>query len=110
MDEEPGLRGYGFGKSELQFSILRRKEEESSGQNKEQRTIIENLVSILPSQHEAVSCKFLLQMLKTAMVYSASPALISDLEKRIGRMLEDANVNDLLIPNYKNEDQGIMVR
>ncbi|XVE86779.1 hypothetical protein DITRI_Ditri18aG0061200 [Diplodiscus trichospermus] len=110
MDEElEGLRGYGFGKSELQFSILRRKEEESSGKNKEQRTIIENLVSILPSQHEAVSCKFLLQMLKTAMVYSASPALISDLEKRIGMMLEDANVNDLLIPNYKNEDQGIMV-
>ncbi|XWS41574.1 hypothetical protein CRYUN_Cryun17cG0093400 [Craigia yunnanensis] len=110
MDEElEGLRGYGFGKSELQFSILRRKEEESSAQNKEQRTIIENLVSILPSQHEAISCKFLLQMLKTAMVYSASPALISDLEKKIGMMLEDANVNDLLIPNYKNEDQGIMV-
>ncbi|XVF17247.1 hypothetical protein REPUB_Repub10bG0103400 [Reevesia pubescens] len=110
MDEElEGLRGYGFGKSELQFSILRRKEEESSGQNKEQRTIIESLVSMLPSQNGAVSCKFLLQMLKTAMVYSASPALISDLERRIGIMLEDANVIDLLIPNYKNEDQGIML-
>ncbi|XP_021300961.1 BTB/POZ domain-containing protein DOT3 [Herrania umbratica] len=110
MDEElEGLRGYGFGKSEVQFSILRRKEEEGAGQNKEQKTIIESLVSILPSQHGAVSCKFLLQMLKTAMVYSASPALISDLEKRVGMMLEDASVNDLLIPNYKNEDQGIMV-
>ncbi|KAL4378438.1 hypothetical protein GQ457_02G016100 [Hibiscus cannabinus] len=110
MDEElEGLRGYGFGKSELQFSILRRKEEESAGQNKEQRTIIESLVSMLPPQNGAVSCKFLLQMLKTAMVYSASPALISDLEKRIGLMLEDANVHDLLIPNYKNEDQGIML-
>ncbi|XVF61629.1 hypothetical protein PTKIN_Ptkin08bG0145800 [Pterospermum kingtungense] len=109
MDEDlEGLRGYGFGKSELQFSIMRRKEEESSGQNKDQRTIIENLISILPYQNEAVPCKFLLQMLKTAMVYSTSPALISDLEKRIGMMLEDANVNDLLIPNYKNEDQGIM--
>ncbi|OMO56077.1 BTB/POZ-like protein [Corchorus capsularis] len=110
MDEEvEGLRGYGFGKNELQFSILRRKEEESSAQHKEQRTIIESLVSILPSQHGAVSCRFLLQMLKTAMVYSASPALISDLEKRVGMMLEDANVNDLLIPNFKNEDHGIMV-
>ncbi|KAE8693223.1 BTB/POZ domain-containing protein DOT3 [Hibiscus syriacus] len=110
MDEGlEGLRGYAFGKSELQFSILRRKEEESAGQNKEQRTIIESLVSMLPAQNGAVSCKFLLQMLKTAMVYSASPALISDLEKRIGLMLEDANVNDLLIPNYKDEDQGIMI-
>ncbi|GMI67948.1 DEFECTIVELY ORGANIZED TRIBUTARIES 3 [Hibiscus trionum] len=110
MDEGlEGLRGFGFGKSELQFSILRRKEEESAGQNKEQRTIIESLVSMLPPQNGAVSCKFLLQMLKTAMVYSASPALISDLEKRIGLMLEDANVHDLLIPNYKDEDQGIML-
>ncbi|XVF58983.1 hypothetical protein PTKIN_Ptkin07bG0237100 [Pterospermum kingtungense] len=108
MDEElEGLRGYGFGKSELQFGILR-KEEESARQNKEQRTIIESLVSILPSQKGAVSCKFLLQMLKTGMVYSVSPALISDLEKKVGMMLEDANVNDLMIPNYKNEDQGIM--
>ncbi|KAE8715786.1 BTB/POZ domain-containing protein DOT3 [Hibiscus syriacus] len=48
-------------------------------------------------------------MLKTAKVNSASPVLISDLEKRIGLMLEDANVNDLLIPNYKDEDQGIMI-
>ena len=110
MDEElEGLRGYGFGKSELQSSILRRKEEESDGY-KEQRTIIESLVSILPSQNGAVSCKFLSQMLKTAMVYSASPALISDLEKRIGMMLEDANLNDLMIPNYKNEGQGIMLK
>ncbi|XP_022739752.1 BTB/POZ domain-containing protein DOT3-like [Durio zibethinus] len=110
MDEGlEGLRGYGFGKSELQFSILIKKEDESAGQNKEQRTIIESLVSILPSQNGAVSCKFLMQMLKTAMVYSASPALISDLERRIGMMLEDANVNDLLIPNYKIEDQGIML-
>ncbi|XVF15187.1 hypothetical protein REPUB_Repub09cG0128900 [Reevesia pubescens] len=108
-DELEGLRGYGFGKSELQFGILRRKEEESAGQNQEQRTIIESLVSILPSQNEAVSSKFLLQMLKTAMVYSASPALISDLEKRIGMMLEDANVNDILIHNCKNEDQGMML-
>ncbi|KAG4154106.1 hypothetical protein ERO13_D03G037300v2 [Gossypium hirsutum] len=110
MDEGlEGLRGYGFGKSELQFSVLRRNEEESAGQNKEQRTIIESLVSMLPSQNGAVSCKFLLQMLKTAMVYSASPALITDLEKRIGLMLEDANANDLLIPNYKDEDQGLML-
>jgi hypothetical protein len=25
-------------------------------------------------------------------------------------MLENANVNDLLIPNYKSEDQGKMVK
>jgi hypothetical protein len=49
-------------------------------------------------------------MLKMAMVYSASQALISELEKRVGMMLENANVNDLLIPNYKREDQGKFVK
>lgn len=109
MDMElQGLRGYGYGKSELQFSILSGNEEECVSHSKEQKTIIENLVSILPPQQEAVSCKFLLKILRMAIVYSASPALISELEKRVGMTLEYANVNDLLIPNFKNEDQGQM--
>lgn len=107
MDVElEGLRGYGYGKHELQFSILSAGKEEVSVGQKEQRTIIENLVNLLPHQDEGVSCKFFLQMLKMAMVYNASPALISELEKRVGMMLEDANANDLLIPNYKNEDHA----
>ncbi|XP_047316604.1 BTB/POZ domain-containing protein DOT3 [Impatiens glandulifera] len=69
---------------------------------KEQKLLVENLVSILPSQKEAVPCKFLLWMLKIAHVYAASPALISELEKRIGMVLEDADVNDLLVPNHAN--------
>ncbi|KAK9271759.1 hypothetical protein L1049_002122 [Liquidambar formosana] len=104
------LKGHGYGKNELQLSILSGKREEGEvGHNKEQRMIIESLVSILPPQKEAVSCKFLLWMLKMAIVYSAAPALISELEKRVGMVLEDANVNDLLIPSYRKEDQGKLV-
>ncbi|KAI9394297.1 hypothetical protein POPTR_005G075400v4 [Populus trichocarpa] len=111
MDVElEGPRGYGYGKNELQFSILiGRKEDEGIEHSQEQKSIIESLVSILPPQPGAVPCKFLLKMLKMAMVYSASQALISELEKRVGMMLENANVNDLLIPNYKREDQGKFV-
>ncbi|XP_030499842.2 BTB/POZ domain-containing protein DOT3 [Cannabis sativa] len=113
MDEElEGIRGYGHGKSDLQFSILSRREEEGEegiAHGKRQKMIIENLVSLLPPQHEAVSCKFLLQMLKIANVYSVTPALISELEKRVGMLLEDANANDLLIPRYKNADQTSLV-
>lgn len=106
MDTElGGLRGYGHGKNELQLSIYSGREEEGIAQSKEQKTIIESLVSILPPQQEAVSCKFLTKMLRMAMLYSATPALISELEKRVGMMLEDANVNDLLIPSYKNANQ-----
>ncbi|CAL8164071.1 unnamed protein product [Prunus armeniaca] len=111
MDVEfEGLRGYGFGKNDLQFSVLSRcKEEGGYVHSKEQKAIIESLVSVLPPKNEAVSCKFLLRMLKMAMLYSASPALISELEKRVGMMLEDANVNDLLIPSCNNADQGKLV-
>lgn len=111
MDVElEGLRGYGHGKSNLQFSIFGGKRKESTGHSKEQKTIIENLVSIIPPQQEAVPCKFLLQILKMAMMYSVSPALISNLEKRVGMVLEDAEVNDLLIPRYQIGDQGKTVK
>ncbi|XP_050277137.1 BTB/POZ domain-containing protein DOT3-like isoform X2 [Quercus robur] len=103
--ETGGVRGYGHGKNELQFSICSQEEEGGIAHSKEQKAIIESLISMLPPQQEAVSCKFLLQMLKMAMVYSATPALISELEKRVGMMLEDASVNDLLIPSYKNFDE-----
>ncbi|XP_010422868.1 PREDICTED: BTB/POZ domain-containing protein DOT3-like [Camelina sativa] len=105
-DDLEGVRGYGLGKNELQFSVKRGRMEESSSLGcQEHKETIESLVSALPPQYGAVSCHFLLRMLKTAIVYSASPALISDLEKRVGMALEDANVCDLLIPNFKNEDQ-----
>jgi hypothetical protein len=45
-----------------------------------------------------------------AMMYFASPALISELEKRVGMMLEDATVNDLLIPSYNTADPGKLVK
>ncbi|XP_058006309.1 BTB/POZ domain-containing protein DOT3 isoform X2 [Hevea brasiliensis] len=109
--ELEGLRGYGYGKNELQFSILSgRNEDEGVGHSKQQKTIIESLVSLLPPQQEAVPCKFLSKMLKMAIVYSASSALIAELEKRVGLTLENASVNDLLIPNYKTEDQGKMIK
>ncbi|EEF31124.1 Root phototropism protein, putative [Ricinus communis] len=107
MDVElEGLRGYRYGKNELQFGILcGRNKDEGVGHSKEQKNIIESIVRLLPPQPEAVPCKFLLKMLKMAIVYSASPALISELEMRVGLTLENASVNDLLIPNYKTEDQ-----
>nr|XP_016496487.1 PREDICTED: BTB/POZ domain-containing protein DOT3-like isoform X3 [Nicotiana tabacum] len=84
-----------------------RKQETNIGQNKERRTIIESLASILPPQKEAVPCKFLLWMLKKAIVYAASPVLVLELEKKIGMVLENASVNDLLIPTNSVGEQTI---
>ncbi|CAH8281663.1 unnamed protein product [Eruca vesicaria subsp. sativa] len=110
-DDLEGLRGYGSGNNDLQFSVERERTEENSLGCQEHKRIIESLVSVLPTQPgSVVPCQFLLRLLKTAIVYSASQALVSDLEKRVGMALEDANVCDLLIPNFKNEDQQKEVR
>lgn len=106
-----GTGQHGYQKNEMQWNIISsRGQKEPIGQTKEHRLIIESLVSILPQQKEAISCKFLLQMLKMAIMYSASPALISELEKRVGMILENANVTDLLIPSYTGGDQGKPIR
>ncbi|KAK4417186.1 BTB/POZ domain-containing protein DOT3 [Sesamum alatum] len=110
---ESGREGMGSnsdGSNELQWNIMSgRSQGGVIGPTKEQRMIVENLVSILPPQKEAVSSKFLLKMLKMAMLYFASPALVSELEKRVGMVLETADVSDLLIPNYAAGDQGKLV-
>lgn len=109
----PGFDGEydGHGRKELQLSILSGKRHEVGGiHNKDRRMMIESLVSILPPHREAVTCGFLLWMLKMAVVYSAAPALVTELEKRVGIVLEDATVTDLLIPNYINGDGGMLRR
>ncbi|GFY94040.1 phototropic-responsive NPH3 family protein [Actinidia rufa] len=107
MDVElDNSRKYIYSKNELHLNILSgRRHEGNVGPNKEQKMIIESLVSILPPQKEAVTCKFLLGMLKMALVYSVSSALVSELEKRVGMVLENADANDLLVPSC-TRDQG----
>ncbi|KAM7262129.1 hypothetical protein ACFE04_021206 [Oxalis oulophora] len=97
---------YGYGKNELHLSIMNGRKEEKGVVQKEQRTIVESLVSLLPSEYGAVSCTFLFKILRMGMMNSASPALISELEKRVGIVLENATADDLLILNYNYEDQG----
>lgn len=105
---EGECEGHG-GRSELQLSILsgRRSSEVGVLHNRDRRLMVESLVSILPQDRGVVSCGFLLRMLKMAVVYSVSPALVSELEKRVGMVLEDATVSDLLIPNYVHGDGAL---
>lgn len=111
---EPGREGESrssYGRYEMQWSITSgKKHDEEIGPRREQRLIVESLVSLLPPGKEAVSCKFLLKMLKMAILFSASPALISELEKRVGLVLEGADVDDLLIPSFAAGDQGKLVK
>ncbi|CAN6244799.1 unnamed protein product [Urochloa humidicola] len=72
----------------------------SSAAAREQRMVVESLISIIPPQRDSVSCGFLLRLLRLAAMLKAAPALVTELEKRVGMQLEQAALPDLLVPSY----------
>ncbi|KAK4414360.1 BTB/POZ domain-containing protein [Sesamum alatum] len=64
-----------------------------------QREMVEALVDLLPDQGGIVPCKFLFEMLRFAVALDANAECKNGLEIRIGKQLDQASVNDLLIPS-----------
>ncbi|XP_022735211.1 BTB/POZ domain-containing protein At1g67900-like [Durio zibethinus] len=64
-----------------------------------QRLLLESIVSLLPSEKGAVSCSFLLKLLKAANILNASSSSKMELARRAALQLEEARVSDLLIPS-----------
>ncbi|KAI9074118.1 hypothetical protein K1719_017245 [Acacia pycnantha] len=69
------------------------------------RLLLESIASLLPAEKGAVSCSFLLKLLKAATILNASASSKMELARRVGLQLEEATVNDLLIPSlsYTND-------
>ncbi|XP_016507426.2 BTB/POZ domain-containing protein At1g03010 isoform X1 [Nicotiana tabacum] len=67
---------------------------------KRQRVIVETIASLLPTQSRksTVPMAFLSSLLKSAIAASASTCCRSDLERRIGLQLDQAILEDILIP------------
>ncbi|KAJ6720258.1 hypothetical protein OIU85_023474 [Salix viminalis] len=65
----------------------------------DQRNLLEELVELLPDQKGVTPSNFLLRLLRTAMKIHASPSCRWSLEKRVGAELDQASLQDLLIPN-----------
>ncbi|XWS59674.1 hypothetical protein CRYUN_Cryun08bG0142100 [Craigia yunnanensis] len=65
----------------------------------DQRALLEEIVGLLPNKKGVTSSKFLIRLLRTAMVLHASPSCRENLEKRVGTQLDQASLMDLLIPN-----------
>jgi hypothetical protein len=61
------------------------------------RLLLEKIVSLLPVDKDAVSCAFLLKLLKAANILSASAASKAELVRRVAWQFEEASVGDLLI-------------
>ncbi|KAJ6420730.1 hypothetical protein OIU84_028150 [Salix udensis] len=91
-------------KGELHMIVEENKDDTPTVEAKDQRMIVESLISIIPPQKDSVSCRFLLRLLRMANMLKVAPALVTELEKRVGMQLEQATLADLLIPSYnKNE-------
>ncbi|KAH9327432.1 hypothetical protein KI387_007610, partial [Taxus chinensis] len=67
--------------------------------------LLETIVSLLPAEKGSTSCSFLLKLLRAATILGSSPSLKMELARRVGLQLEEASLNDLLIPSlsYANE-------
>lgn len=63
------------------------------------RLFLKSIINLLPADRSAVSCSFLLKLLKAANILRVSSSSKMELAKRIGIQLEEATVGDLLIPN-----------
>ncbi|PIN02206.1 hypothetical protein CDL12_25278 [Handroanthus impetiginosus] len=70
----------------------------------EQRELLETIISNLPkektSQPSSNATRLLFGLLRTAYILNASEACRLTLEKKIGSQLEQATLDDLLIPSY----------
>ncbi|XP_074369194.1 BTB/POZ domain-containing protein At5g03250-like [Apium graveolens] len=65
----------------------------------DQRALLEELVELLPCQKGVMQTKFLVRLLRVAMLLQASLSCRENLEKRVGVQLDQASLDDLLIPN-----------
>ena len=66
----------------------------------EQRALVETIVSILPSERNTVSCSFLFDLLRTSLLLETTVACRLELERRAGMQLEQATLDELMIPSF----------
>ncbi|KAB2602781.1 BTB/POZ domain-containing protein NPY2-like [Pyrus ussuriensis x Pyrus communis] len=67
------------------------------------RSAVDAIVWLLPEEKGSVSCSFLHKMLKAAIFVDSGDTAKGELVRRIGQQLEEASVNDLLIPAAEGE-------
>ncbi|KAK1408696.1 hypothetical protein QVD17_40688 [Tagetes erecta] len=89
---------------------ISRKLENRSGLNSESdpsssncRLLLESIVTLLPNERNAVSCSFLLKLLKAVNIFQASGSSRLELARRVALQLDEAKVGDLMIPSVSND-------
>ncbi|VVB18332.1 unnamed protein product [Arabis nemorensis] len=84
------------------ISRSNRKPPSSSSSENEQRELLETITSNLPLEKTSISetTRFLFGLLRTSIILNASETCRDLLEKKIGSQLEQATLDDLLVPSY----------
>lgn len=70
----------------------------------DQRVLLESIEKLLPQKKGRSFCKFLLGLLRVALILNVNQTCKDSLERRIGRQLELATLDSLLIPTYSDSD------
>ncbi|XP_076889567.1 BTB/POZ domain-containing protein SR1IP1-like [Bidens hawaiensis] len=71
-----------------------------SKQKHEKRVVLETIVGLLPREKNAIPISFLSMLLRAARYLNTTVACRLELEKRMGLQLEQAVLDDILIPSF----------
>ncbi|GAB2224753.1 hypothetical protein Drorol1_Dr00005523 [Drosera rotundifolia] len=69
------------------------------------RRVLEMIVSLIPAEAGSVSVGFLMKLLNIANLLGVSPVTKAELVRRTSQQLEEATVNDLLLPSHSSTTQ-----
>ncbi|XP_052173750.1 BTB/POZ domain-containing protein At3g44820 [Diospyros lotus] len=69
-----------------------------------QKALLESIVKLLPEKKGKSYCRFLLGLLRVALILGVNDTCQDSLERKIGMQLELATLDSLLIPNYSDSD------
>ncbi|KAK8596168.1 hypothetical protein V6N13_000815 [Hibiscus sabdariffa] len=70
----------------------------------DQRVLVESIEKLLPKKKGKSFCRFLLGLLRVALILGVNQTCLDSLERRIGKQVELASLDGLLIPSFSDSD------
>ncbi|MED6206026.1 hypothetical protein PIB30_023093 [Stylosanthes scabra] len=70
----------------------------------DQMVLLESIEKLLPFRKGTSFCRFLLGLVRVALILNVNQTCKDSLERRVGMQLELATLDSLLIPNYSDSD------
>lgn len=99
-----------YAQKPLQVLVRRRSQDKVSNASeveKEQRILLETIISLLPSEQNTMSVSFLCSLLRSAIYLESREVCRMNLERRIAHQLEQATEDDLLTISSINGAEAI---